>query len=195
MSIVEAGAAPTFDLQTLTGHYALRAEASGTVVTIGGPPTEHELELSLIVDGVEHSIVLRKDDIDARETSIKATFDVPIGEDQASGKLTLGVDPTTAALLLSVAIATPDGGDHKASLGLTTNPGAAGVFVPERGELGDVGDLETRAVVIDDDVQPMALVTKTGRFSVGERAPELEIQPAMKPRCPRHSCRARRNTR
>src|SRR5690606_7512693 len=47
-------------------------------------------------------------------------------------------------------------------------------FVPGVGALGDVGTSEARALVLDDDVHPLALISKQGPLSIALAGADVE---------------------
>jgi hypothetical protein len=173
----------TFDLQAKGARYALDAENGRIVVTSTNGRTRSDLEMSLVIDGAEQPIKLRKADVSHPEPqSLAATFPLQLGPIKVDARLELHVDPTSNALEASVSIP-PQGDDpHPMQLRISASPGSSAVFVPEHGELSDLGEVETRSTVIDDDVHPIAIAARGGgTFTVAEVAPEIE-QPNAKPR-------------
>lgn len=136
-----------------------------------------DLEVSLVVDGVERPLVMRKSDVTLRDkNTLSATFPVEIGEERASGTLDLRMDPASDVLLASVAI-TPDTGSaaHTYALRFGFAPSGRTLFAPGAGQIAELGTTEARTIVVDDDAHPLALLSTSGEMmSIAELPPDVD---------------------
>jgi hypothetical protein len=175
-----------FELATRGARFAFTAETGQLVATSANGRTRYPIDLTVTIDGIERPVALRRDDVvqrDGESPPLSGTFLMRIGDERERATLELAVDPVLDALTASVTIAGSFGKRHKVALHLSVPPGPATIFVPEHGELGDLGEVETRSVVLDDDVHPVAVAVRGGdTFTVGQNAPEIETQPGAKPR-------------
>lgn len=177
------------------------AARAGDVTSIAGPlarwtfvPTSGRLEvgsadgrsrvdfdLSLVVDGIERPLVMRRGDVRLKDRStLVGEFPVEVGDERAAATLELRMDGDLVLATVSIA---PEAGSnpHAYALRLSLSPEGRSVFVPNVGVLSDVATINARSVVIDDDVHPFALLSTQGTFSASEVAPEVE-QPGAQPR-------------
>lgn len=158
--------------------------ASGRIaVASADGQSRADLEMSLVVDGVERPLVMRKSDVTLRDKStLAAGFPVEIGDDRASGALELRMDPASDLLSASVVVTPETGsGSHTYALRLGFAPSGRSLFAPGTGPIVDVGTTEARALVVDDDAHPIALVSTQGDITVAELAPDIE-QAGAQPR-------------
>ncbi|WP_205633696.1 CehA/McbA family metallohydrolase [Labilithrix luteola] len=142
-----------------------------------------DLEMSLVVDGVERPIAMRRSDVQLRDKSTLAvSFPVEIGEEHATGLLELKLDPSSDLLSAGLAI-TPDSGSatHTYALRVGLAPESRSVFVPGVGTLSDLGTVDASSVVIDDDAHAFALVSTQGAMTIASQAPDLD-QAGARPR-------------
>src|SRR5262249_20055451 len=109
-------------------------------------------------------------------------FPIELGEEHASASLELRMDPASDFLSASLTV-TPDVGNtaHTYALKMGLTPENREVFVPGTGGIADLGTVEARTVVIDDDTHPFALVSSQGGLTITEAGPETE-QPGAQPR-------------
>lgn len=142
-----------------------------------------DVEMSLVVDGVERPLVMRRADVQLRDKlMLAASFPIEVGEDRATGALELRMDPASDLLTASVVV-TPDtsSAPHTYALRLGLAPAGRSIFVPGAGTIADLGTTEARAVVIDDDTHPIAVLTAQGALAVTELPPDLD-QAGAQPR-------------
>jgi hypothetical protein len=135
-----------------------------------------DLEMSLMVDGVERPLVMRKADVQLRDKlMLAAAFPIEVGEERAAGTLELRMDPASDLLTASLVV-TPDTGSsaHTYALRMGLAPAGRSIFVPGAGTIADLGTTEARAVVIDDDAHPVALLGTQGPLAVTEIPPDLD---------------------
>jgi hypothetical protein len=168
------GAVARFSVFPTSGRIAV-ASASGR--------TRAELEMSLVVDGAERPLVMRRADVQLRDKlTLAASFPIEVGEERATGVLELRMDPTSDHLTASVVV-TPDAGSTSHTYALRMGLGPAGrvIFIPGAGTIADLGTTETRSVVLDDDVHPIAVLGAQGTLSVTELPPDLD-QAGAQPR-------------
>ncbi|CAN5897114.1 hypothetical protein BH11MYX4_BH11MYX4_05880 [soil metagenome] len=157
---------------------------SGRVVVVSADARSRaDLEMSLVVDGVERPLAMRRSDVQLRDKlTLAATFPVDIGEERATGALELRMDPASDHLSANVVI-TPDTGSavHSYALRFGFAPAGRSIFVPGAGTIADLGTTEARAVVVDDDTHPIALFAGQSSLAVTELPPDLD-QPGAQPR-------------
>jgi len=140
-----------------------------------------DLEMSLVVDGIERPLVMRRADVQLRDKlMLAASFPIEIGEERASGALELRMDPASDLLTASVVI-TPETGSaaHTYALRFGLAPSGRSLFVPGAGTIADLGTTEARTVVLDDDIHPIALISAQGTVSVAEIPPDLDQRGAQ----------------
>ncbi|MDB4942385.1 MAG: hypothetical protein JWP97_1919 [Labilithrix sp.] len=158
--------------------------ASGRVAIVSADGKSHaELEMSLVVDGVERPLVMRKSDVQLRDKlTLAASFPVEVGDDRGTGSLTLKMDPASDVFAANVVV-TPETGSasHSYALRFGFAPAGRTVFVPGAGTIADLGTTQARAVVIDDDVHPIAILSPSGSIAISEVPPDLD-QPGAQPR-------------
>ena len=142
-----------------------------------------DLEMSLVIDGAERPLVMRRSDVQLRDKlTLAASFPIEIGDERATGTLELRMDPASDLLTASVVV-TPDTGSsaHSYSLRFGLAPAGRSIFVPGAGTIADLGTTEARTVVVDDDSHPIALLSTQGSLAVAELPPDLD-QPGALPR-------------
>ena len=177
------------------GHRALTIAAhAGEVTELGGPIARYtffptagrvdvvsadgrsrvDVEMSLVVDGVERPLAMRRSEVHLRDKmTLAAIFPIDIGEDHAAGTLELRMDPASDLLTASLTVQPESGGtNHTYALRWGMAPQGRPVFIPGSGETSDFGTVEARTVVIDDDAHPFALVSSQGLISMSEAEPE-----------------------
>lgn len=145
--------------------------------------TRADLEMSLVVDGIERPLVMRRADVQLRDKlTLAASFPIELGEERANGTLELKLDPASDVLTANVVI-TPETGSnaHTYALRFGLAPAGRSLFVPGAGTLADLGTTEARAVVLDDETHPVALVSAQGSVAVAEIPPDLN-QAGAQPR-------------
>jgi hypothetical protein len=135
-----------------------------------------EIEMSLVVDGTERPLVMHRSDVHRSDKlTLSATFPVEVGEERATGVLQFRMDPASDLLTAQVLI-TPESGTTAHTYALRFGFGAAGrtVFVPGAGTIADLGTTDARAVVVDDENHPMAVLAGVGAIGVSEVAPAID---------------------
>jgi hypothetical protein len=145
--------------------------------------TRADLEMSLVVDGVERPLVMRRADVQLRDKlTLAASFPIELGEERATGALELRLDPASDLLTASVVV-TPDTSSaaHTYALRFGLAPAGRSLFVPGAGTIADLGTTEARTVVLDDDAHPIALLSAQGAVAVTEIPPDTE-QAGAQPR-------------
>lgn len=179
------------------GRRAVPAAArAGEVTELGGPvarfsvfPTSGriavastdgrsraDLEMSLVVDGQERPLVMRRSDVQLRDKlTLAASFPIEVGDDRATGALELRMDPASDLITASLVV-TPDTSSaaHSYALRLGLAPAGRSIFVPGAGTIADLGTTEARTVVLDDDAHPIAIVGVQTALSVTELPPDLD---------------------
>lgn len=142
-----------------------------------------DLEMSLVVDGQERPLVMRRADVQLRDKlTLAASFPIEVGEDRATGALELRMDPASDLLNASLVI-TPDTSSaaHTYALRLGLAPAGRSLFVPGAGTIADLGTTEARTVVVGDDAHPIAILGTQTSLAVTELPPDLD-QAGAQPR-------------
>lgn len=186
------------------GHRDVRAAArGGEVTTLSGPLARYtfhpasgrleiatidgasrvDLEMSLVVDGVERPLVMRRADVQLKDkNTLAGELPIELGEERATGTLELRMDPGADLVTASLTV-TPEGGSaaHTYALRTSIAPEGRAVFVPGVGEVADVSTVEGTSVTIDDDLHPFALVSTQGALTIAEQPPDADT-PGARPR-------------
>lgn len=169
-------------LEGAAGRYTFVPTAGRLEVASADGRSRIEIELSLVVDGVERPLVMRRADVKAKDArTLTATFPVEMGEERATATLDLRMDALSDAVSASL-IVTPDvDGTHVFALRASLAAEGRDVFVPGSGQLPELATVDARAVVLDDDVHPFGIFSSQGGITVAETAPDVE-QPGARPR-------------
>ena len=178
-----ARAGEVTELGGLVARFSVYPTSGRIAVVSTDGRSRADLEMSLIVDGTERPLVMRRADVQLRDKlTLAASFPIELGEERATGALELRMDPASDLLTASVVV-TPDTGStaHTYSLRFGLAPAGRSIFVPGAGTIADLGTTEARAVVVDDDAHPIALVSAQGALSVTEIPPDLD-QAGAQPR-------------
>lgn len=172
-------APPAGEVTELGGAIARFAvfPASGRVKVVSADGhSRADFEMSLLVDGQERPLVMRRADVQLRDKlTLAASFPIEVGDDRASGALELRMAPASDVLTASLVI-TPDmnSAPHAYALRLGLAPSGRSLFVPGAGTIADLGTTEARTVVIDDEVHPIGVLSPQGALSVAELPPDLD---------------------
>lgn len=180
---VAARAGEVTELGGAVARFAVFPTSGRIAVSSADGRSRADLEMSLVVDGVERPLVMRRADVQLRDKlTLAAAFPIEIGEERATGALELRMDPVSDLLTASVVV-TPDTGSaaHTYALRLGLAPAGRSLFVPGAGTIADLGTTQARTVVVDDDTHPIALLSAQGSLGVAEVPPDLE-QPGAQPR-------------
>ena len=178
-----ARAGEVTELGGLVARFSMFATSGRLAVESADGRSRVDLEMSLVVDGVERPLVMRRADLQLRDKlTLAASFPIEIGEERANGALELRMDPSSDVLTASVVV-TPDTGSnaHTYALRFGFAPSGRTLFVPGAGTIADLGTTEARAVMIDDDIHPISLLGAKGPLGVTEIPPDLD-QAGAQPR-------------
>jgi hypothetical protein len=180
---VVARAGDVTALSGLIAQYTLFPTSGRLEIASRDSRSRLEIEMSLVVDGIERPLVMRRSDVHLKDKStLVGEFPIELGEERASGTLELRMDPAADLLTASLAVAHEAGSsDHTYALRFGLAPEGRSVFVPGTGEIGDVANMQARAVVLDDDAHPFALLSTQGPLSITETEPDTD-QPGARPR-------------
>jgi hypothetical protein len=145
--------------------------------------SQAEIEMSLVVDGIERPLVMRRGDVHVKDkNTLVGDFPIELGEERATGSLELRMDPLSDLLTAGLAISHEAGSsDHTYALRFGLAPEGRSVFVPGNGEIGDTANIQARTVVVDDETHPFAFLSSQGPLSIVETAPDTD-QPGARPR-------------
>ena len=169
-----AGAAAKFQLFPTQGRIEVAAKDGRS---------QAEIEMSLVVDGIERPLAMRRGDVHVKDkNTLVGDFPIELGEERATGTLELRMDPGSDLLTASLAIAHEAGSsDHTYALRFGLAPEGRTVFVPGNGEIGDTANIQARTVVVDDEAHPFAFLSSQGPLSIVETAPDTD-QAGARPR-------------
>lgn len=178
--------ARTGDVTALSGataKYTLFPTSGRLEVASRDGRSRLDVEMSLVVDGVERPLAMRRGDVHVKDKStLIGEFPIELGEERATGTLELRMDPASDLVTASLAVAHEGGSsDHTYALRFGLAPEGRSVFVPGSGEVADVSSMQARSVVVDDDAHPFALLSTQGPLSITETEPDTE-QPGARPR-------------
>ncbi|MBS2016410.1 MAG: PHP domain-containing protein [Deltaproteobacteria bacterium] len=165
------------ELAGAVARYSFSPASGRITVASADGKTRADLEMSLVVDGVERPLAMRRSDVTLRDkNTLAAGFPIEIGEERASGTLELRMDPASDVLLASVSI-TPESGTaaHTYALRFGFAPSGRTLFAPGAGQIAELGTTEGRMLVVDDDVHPLALLSTSGEMmSIAELPPDVD---------------------
>jgi hypothetical protein len=150
--------AAAFELHPGTGTLTVRAR-DGAIA--------RDLELSVVVDGAAHPIVLARDDVRAAPDALRATVTVPVGDASFDAEITLALDPARDALAID--LGAPPGAataDHSVALRVELSSEGQVVFVPGVGEVADKATVDGGAFVLDVEPHPLAVVSSEGPLTL-----------------------------
>lgn len=152
------------------------------IATVDGK-SRLDVELSLVIDGVERPLAMRRSDLHLKDKStIASDFPIEIGEEHATGSFELRMD-AAGDLVTASLLVTQDKGTTAHAYALRANlaPEGRSVFVPGVGEVVDVETVDARTVTVDDDLHPFAFVSTQGSLSITDEEPSTE-EPGARPR-------------
>lgn len=179
------------------GHFSYMPGTGEIVLSSDDGRSRLELEASLVVDGVERALALQEGAALRDAQSLDLSFPIDIvtpradaateaavaeGGERTQARLVLRVDPSNDRLDATLDVEDPPAAaPHTFELRLGFPADARTIFVPNVGVLGDLGKVDARSVVADDDVHPFAFVAPDHGLSVTERPPDVDGQ-GKKPR-------------
>jgi hypothetical protein len=139
-----------------------------------------DIDMSLVVDGVERPLAMRRGDVHRKDKStLIGEFPIEVGEERASATLELRMDPAADLVTASLAVSHEAGSsDHTYALRFGLSPQGRSVFVPGVGEIGDTTTAQARTIVLDDDAHPIALLSSQGPLSITEVEPDTSAPDA-----------------
>ncbi|MBX3198577.1 MAG: PHP domain-containing protein [Labilithrix sp.] len=178
--------ARTVDVTALSGSsaiYTLFPTAGRLEVVTPDERSRLDVEMSLVVDGLERPLAMRRADVHFKDKStLVGEFPIELGDERATGTLELRMDPATDLLTASLGVTHEAGSsDHTYALRFGLAPEGRTVYVPGVGEIGDVANMQARSVVLDDELHPFALLSGQGPLSITELDPDTN-QPGARPR-------------
>lgn len=157
-------------------RFALFPTSGRVAVASADGRSRADLEMSLVVDGQERPLVMRRADVQQRDKlMLAASFPMEVGDDRATGLLELRMDPASDLLSASLVV-TPDTSSaaHTYALRLGMALGGRSLFVLGAGTIADLGTTEARAVVLEDEAHPIAILGTQGALGVTEMPPDLD---------------------
>jgi len=163
--------------------YTLRPASGRIEIETADSASRLEVEMSLIVDGVERPLVMRRSDLHLKDkNTLAAELPIEIGEDRAAGSFELRMDPASDLVSASLGVVQDKGMPaHSYALRMSLPLEGRNVFVPGVGQVGDVTSVDAKSVVLEDDVHPFGLVSTQGPLSIVEEPPDTD-QAGARPR-------------
>ncbi len=161
----------TFTFQPTSGRLELESQDGRSRI---------EIDMSLVVDGVERPLAMRRGDIHRKDKStLVGEFPIEVGEERATGALELRMDPAGDLVTASLAVShEPGSSDHTYALRFGLSAQGRAVFMPGVGQVGDTASTRARTVVLDDDVHPIAMLSSQGPLSITEAEPDTAAKGA-----------------
>ncbi len=180
----------TEDASELTGGFAsfmLHPTSGRLEVTTRDGQSRLDVEMSLVVDGIERPLVTRKSDVHVKDKStLVGDFLVELGAgtsgsvERANAVLELRMDPASDLLTARLAIAHEAGSQkHTYALRFGLSPENRAAFVPGRGAAPAGAPIDARTLVIDDDRHPVAFFSGQGPLSIAEIEPDTDAPGAQ----------------
>lgn len=135
-----------------------------------------EIEMSLVVDGVERPLAMRRGDVHVKDkATLVGDFPIELGDERATGSLELRMDPASDLLTASLAVLHEAGSsDHTYALRFGLAPEGRSVFVPSTGEVGDTANVQAKSIVVDDESHPFAFLSSQGPLAIAETPPDTD---------------------
>ena len=174
------------EVTTLAGpvaRFTLRPTSGRVEIESADGASRLDLDLSLVVDGLERPLVMRRADVHSKDkNTLAGELPIELGDERATGSFELRMDPTSDVITASLAVLhEPGSSAHSYALRTSLAPEGRSIFVPGVGEVGDVANVEGRSVIVDDDVHPFALVSTQGPLAIASLPPDTD-QPGARPR-------------
>ena len=171
--------ARTGDVTALTGtaaSYTLFPASGRLEILSHDARSRLEIEMSLVVDGIERPLAMRRSDVHVKDKStLVGEFPIELGDERATGSLELRMDPATDLVTASLAVSHEAGSsDHTYALRFGLAPDGRTVFIPGTGEVSDPSNMQARAIVLDDEAHPFALLSTQGPLSITEAEPDTD---------------------
>lgn len=179
-------AARAGEVTTLAGplaRYTLRPTSGRVEIETPDGASRLDLDMSLVVDGVERPLVMRRADVHLKDkNTLAGELPIELGDERATGTFELRMDPTSDVVTASLSVLHEAGSSaHSYALRTSVAPEGRTVFVPGVGEVNDIASVEAKTVTVDDDVHPFALVSTQGALAIAEQPPDTD-QPGARPR-------------
>jgi hypothetical protein len=170
-------------LSGVSARYTLFPASGRIEVATRDQRSRMDVEMSLVVDGVERPLAMRRADVRVKDKStLVGEFPIELGDERATGELELRMEPASDLLTASLAVAHEAGSsDHTYALRFGIAPEGRSVFVPGSGEIGDTGTVHAKTVILDDDAHPFAFLSTQGPLSISETEPDID-QPGARSR-------------
>lgn len=158
-----AGAGARFNFFPPAGRIQVRSADSATRM---------DLELSVVIDDVERPLVMRNEDLRARDGGFVASFPLQVGGKPVQVRLELRIDPKEDTL--SIALTTgPELPRDRVALRASLTRTTEAVFVPSHGELAAGAQVRAPSVVLDDGVHPIALLAGGDPIAIEQPTPAV----------------------
>src|SRR5579884_2173697 len=158
--------APTV-LETRGAVFELHPGAAQLTVRSRDGAVSRDLDLSLVLDGTPHPLVLARDDVRPGLDSLRAAVPMPLGDGVVEAQLELRADPARDALTIDVtAPPSPEAAGHTVALRADVASEGQVVFVSGVGQLADRATVTGGALLVDAEPHPIALTTGLGPLGV-----------------------------
>jgi hypothetical protein len=146
----------------IAGSVGFTPQADGTLVVRTGS-YKRDLKLAVEVDGLVAPLDFGTGD----DGGFGAGAWVEIEGERYEAHVKLSPDETTSSLSIALEVPAQGSGEHEIALRVQGPDGRVAVFAQGVGELGDVGAVDARAVVLEDE-HPMAVTARDGLVAMAE---------------------------
>jgi hypothetical protein len=137
-----------------------------------------EIDLALLVDGVDHPLALAREDLHPGPVSLRATVPVPLDDSTVDVDLELRADIIHDALAIALDVP-PAAGGHTFVLTAEMASDGEAVFVSGVGQIADRASVSGHIVIVDTDPHPIGILSTAGPIGV-DAVPEntaLPVEP------------------
>jgi hypothetical protein len=152
-----------FDLKPTTSQLSV-ASRDGAV--------SREIDLALVVDGTVRPLALSRGGLHPEPDLLRATTEIPIGDETVPAVLELRTDAAHDALTLQITAAPDQTAGHEFSLRAELASDQQVVFVPGVGPIADRATVSGGALVVDGEPHPVAIASTLGPVIVESIAEE-----------------------
>ncbi len=162
-------AAAGMRLGSRASPFSLHASRGAITVRTRDDPTEHELLLSLVVNGNPRPLAIGPQDLRAVEKdSFGAAIPLSLGVEEAGALFDVRVDPVTSALVIELRMVpkTPLLSAHTIALRVDTPTRGRPTFVSGTGKLADLGTATGTMAVLDSPPRPFGFTSTRGPLDI-----------------------------
>jgi len=176
-SHVTTSSSGSSELSGPVARFEMLPAVARLAVTSADARSHADFDLSLVIDGRERPLIMRRSDLRLRDPrSISASFTVEAGDDRATALLELRLSESGDTLTVSLTL-TPEPGSssvHSYALRVGSMLSAKAGFVPTRGMLSDVGATEAQSVLVASSTHPIVVVSPQIPIHISQLAPDVD---------------------